>query len=283
MQLESEWVSYDTPEGPTSAYLARPATAGEPLPGILVIQEIWGVDEHIVDVTERLAAAGYAALAPDLFSTGGGRPEVLSFERVEWTKSFLNTIPPDQWMAVLGNDGARAEALAKLPADRGPVVGETLGALFGTAGDTSRHLPVLQAAVSYLRAHPACGGRPVGSVGFCMGGGLSAHLASSDAGLSGAAIFYGGSPSAEEAGHISCPVRGFYGQDDPNVVAGLPAFDEALTKAGIDHDLRVYPSTPHAFFNDTRPSYRPEAARDAWGHLLAFFAEILGRVAAAAP
>jgi carboxymethylenebutenolidase len=135
---------------------------------------------------------------------------------------------------------------------------------------------VLRAAVAHLHADPACTGRAVGSIGFCMGGGLCALLAGEEPELAAAVIFYGSSPTAEQAGSIGCPLRGFYGHDDPRILTGLPAFDVALDAAGVDHELRIYPDTPHAFFNDTRPSYRPEAARDAWGRTLAFFAEALG-------
>jgi len=163
-------------------------------------------------------------------------------------------------------------------------VGETIAALFGGAGgDTARHLSVLRAALAFLRSDPACAGRAIGSVGFCMGGSLSALLACEEPRLGAAVVFYGSSPTAEQATSIRCPLRGFYGRDDPRIVGGLPAFEAALGATGIDHELRIYPDTPHAFFNDTRPSYRPEAARDAWGRTLAFFAQALTPVPAAAP
>ena len=74
MQLETDWITYDGPTGPVSAHLARPRAASGPLPGTIVIQEIWGVDGHIAELTERFATAGYVAIAPDLYSAGGGRP-----------------------------------------------------------------------------------------------------------------------------------------------------------------------------------------------------------------
>jgi carboxymethylenebutenolidase len=279
MDLLSEWIDYESPAGAVAGYLARPRAVSGPAPGVVVIQEVWGVDGHIVDVAERFATAGYVALAPDLYSAGGGRPPVLANERVAAAKAFLNTIPPAQWMVVLSDAQRRAEALSKLPAGEAEDVGETIGALFGgVGGDPARHVGVLRAAVPFLHAHPACAGRAVGSVGFCLGGALSALLAGEEPELGAAVIFYGSSPSAEQAASIDCPLRGFYGHDDPRIVAGLPAFDAALAGAGVDHELRIYPDTPHAFFNDTRPSYRPEAARDAWGRTLAFFAEVLGPV-----
>jgi carboxymethylenebutenolidase len=279
MELLSEQIDYDSPVGVVSAYLVRPGAASGPLPGVVVIQEIWGVDRHIQDVADRFAAAGYLAVAPDLYSADGGRPPVLVAERVEAAKSFLNSIAPSQWMAILGDDAQRAEALSKLPGEQARNVDETIAALFGGAGgDSERHIIVLRAAIAFLRAHPACAQRAVGSVGFCLGGGLSALLACEEPHLGAAVIYYGSSPAEGRVGSIHCPVRGFYGQDDPRIVGGLPAFNAALSDAGTDYELHIYPDTGHAFFNDTRPSYRPEAARDAWSRTLAFFAQTLAPV-----
>lgn len=283
MELVAEWTDYESPFGAVAAYLARPRAADRPVPAVLVIQEVWGVDGHIADLVERFATAGYLAMAPDLYSAGGGRPAVLEAGRVQRAKAFLNTLPTGRWMAVLGDEAKRAEALGVLPDEEAREVGETLAGLFGGAGgDTARHLQVLRAAVSHAHAHPACAGRSVGSVGFCLGGGLSALLACEEPELGGAVIFYGSSPDAEKVASIRCPVRGFYGREDPRIVSGLPAFDAALREARVDCELLVYPETGHAFFNDTRPSYRQEAARDAWGRMLAFFAQALGPVPAGA-
>ncbi len=277
MELETGWVTHDAPGGSVSAYMARPKPATGPVPGIVVIQEIWGVDEHIRDVTERFAIAGYAALAPDLYSAPAGRPPALSFERVQTAKQFLNTFPTSEWGSVLGDADRRKRELAtKLPADEGAKIDETVQTLFAGVGrDRDMYVEVLRSAFSFLRAHPACSGRSVASIGFCMGGNLSARLASVEPELAAAAIFYGHPLADEQAMSIRCPIRGFFGAQDPPVVSGLPAFAKVLSKAGVDHELRVYPDTGHAFFNDGRPSYRYVAARDAWARTLAFFAATL--------
>src|SRR5580704_2740199 len=113
MQIATDWVSYSD----AAAYLAHPNAATAPVPAVILIQEIWGVDEHIQDLTERYATAGYLAIAPDLYSAGGGRPPAVSFERMAHAKAFLNTIPPPQWGAVLGSEEGRAKALSALPDD----------------------------------------------------------------------------------------------------------------------------------------------------------------------
>ncbi|TAN28180.1 MAG: dienelactone hydrolase family protein [Actinomycetota bacterium] len=279
MELVREWADYESSTGGVAAFLARPACASGPVPAVVVIQEIWGVDQHIQDIVERFANSGYLALAPDLYSAGSGRPPALEASRIDGAKAFMNSIPPAEWMTVLSDETLRNKELAKLPDGEGAKVAETIGTLFGRArGSSSHDLETLVSAVGFLGSHPACEGRSIGVVGFCMGGGLSAQLACSDANIDAAAIFYGASPGADQVSQIRCPIRGFYGQNDPNIVSGLPGFAKELEKAGIDYDLRIYPDTPHAFFNDTRPSYRQEAARDAWGSLLAFFAVALGSV-----
>ena len=68
--------------GDCSGYLAMPARAALPLPGVIVIQEISGITDHMEDVVRRIAAAGYVAVAPDLFAVKGERPPALGRERM---------------------------------------------------------------------------------------------------------------------------------------------------------------------------------------------------------
>ena len=74
MKLAREWVEIPAAGASFGAYGVAPEPAGEALPAVVLIQEIWGVDEHIQDLAGRLASAGYLVLAPDLYSLGGGRP-----------------------------------------------------------------------------------------------------------------------------------------------------------------------------------------------------------------
>jgi carboxymethylenebutenolidase len=108
-----------------------------------------------------------------------------------------------------------------------------------------------------------------------MGGGLSGLLACLDPELSAAAVFYGMPPSEERLQALACPLLGLYGEADRPVTDALPAMVKTITEIGRSFEHHVYPGAPHAFFNDTRPSYRVEAARDAWARLLTFFATYL--------
>jgi carboxymethylenebutenolidase len=270
MRLDTGWSDFGSGGRTCAAFRARPAATSERLPGVLLIQEIWGVDDHIQDLSGRVATAGYLALAPDLYSLGG-RPPALQPSRVAAVKAFLNSLPVGTWW----DETARQEALAGLPADQRTGVAESLGALFAPR-DRGALVALLRDAFAALRDDPACTGR-VAAVGWCMGGGLSARLACAEPTLAGAAIFYGESAPAELVSQIACPLIGFYGGDDPRITDTVPAFAETMRAAGRDYEPHVYPGAPHAFFNDTRPSYTVDAARDAWTRLLSFFAGLPAR------
>jgi len=248
--------------------------AAGPLPAVVVIQEALGVDDHLQDIACRVATAGYLALAPDLYAAGGKRPAALRPERVEAVQQFVNTMPPIAWT----DPEARQQALEKLPEPRRAEVAESMGAVFSGARKIESMIPLLEAAVAHLGADPDAAGRRIGSVGFCMGGGLSGLLACSVSGLSAAAVFYGMPPPAERLPSLACPLLGLYGGADARITDGVPAMADAIRAAGGFFEHHTYPGAPHAFFNDTRPSYRVEAARDAWARLLSFFVRHLAPV-----
>jgi carboxymethylenebutenolidase len=266
VSVKSEWVRFG--EGQVySGFIAWPERAALPLPGVVVIQEAYGVNAQIEDVTRRIALAGYAALAPDLYSKNGERPAPFAHERISEAIDFLTNLPPE----VRLDAKAREAELAKRGPDEAKRIGETMVAVF-----MGGFLPPVAAAASFLREeHPAARGQKVGSVGFCMGGGLSALLACSDPALAGAIIFYGRSPPLDKVAAVACPVLGFYGGQDAPINATVPPFAEAMKQHGKRFEAVTYEGAPHAFFNDTRPSYHVRAARDAWVRTLAFFRDTL--------
>ena len=269
MDLAMGWTTYGSETGPVPAYRARPAVVRDPLPAVIVIQEAWGVDEHIMDIVRRVATAGYLALAPDLYAAGGERPQPLRAERMEAVKRFVNTMPPGAWT----DSRARQEALDRLPEPERDAVTESMAAM--SPGGERLHL--LRAAVGHVRADPDAAGKPVGCMGFCMGGALSGRLACSEPNLRAAAIFYGTPPPEEELLALACPLLGFYGGEDRRITDAVPGMAKTIEEIGGSFEHHVYPRAPHAFLNDTRPSFRVDAARDAWARLLGFFAERLGQ------
>jgi len=274
VKLESGLIEVDAPGGKLPAYLAYPAAATLPLPGVVVVQELWGVDEHIEDIAGRIAAAGYAALAPDLYARGGERPPALARERLAAVKRFVDAFGP----SVFRDPLAREAALARKPADERRPLSESFTLLSVVRGESDALVDLVAAAASHLRGGPSRGER-VGAVGFCMGGDLVGLLAVTDPGLAAAAAFYGTPPPADRLATLSASFEGFYGgpDKDPRVTSTVPAFEKAAREAGRRVECHIYRDAPHAFMNDTRPSYHVAAARDAWARMLGLFARELAQ------
>lgn len=226
--LVAGMVEYAGPDGETlTGYWARPEGDG-PWPAVIVLQEWWGVNEHIMDVTRRIANEGYVALAPDLY------------------KGQVATEPDEARKLVMELDM--------------PAAVQEIGS-----------------AIDYLLAQEFVAGDKAGIVGFCMGGRLTLMTALVNDNLAVVVPFYGSPLTPEEAAGVKAPVLGLYGAEDGGIpVEGVLAMGEALTAAGIDNEIQIYEGAPHAFFNDTRESYRPEAAADAWQRMLAWFEKYLG-------
>ncbi len=131
----------------------------------------------------------------------------------------------------------------------------------------------LNGAFNHLKSLSYVNPNRVGSVGFCMGGGLSLLLACHNRELAAPVIFYGRNPSPiEQVKNLQCPILGNYaGADMAITESDINLLKQTLTKYGKKFDIKIYPGAPHAFFNDTKESYRPEAAEDAWERTLNFF------------
>lgn len=272
MSLETKWVRYGKNQE-FIGYMAKMEQVNVNLPAVIVIQEIWGVDAHIQDITERFAQAGYLAFAPDLYAENGNRIEDLQSERVDEVKTFLDSLPHTIW----NNPEEREQAIRELEEAKQNRVTKTFEKMFGGI-QSSVYIEKLLAASSFLREeNEASKGKGVASIGFCMGGALSGLLASRDPHLKGAAIFYGNAPSDENLQSISCPVYGFYGELDRRISDNVPAFAELMRNNGRIFDYQIYKDTHHAFFNDTRSSYNVDSARDAYSRVLNFFNEVLIR------
>jgi carboxymethylenebutenolidase len=127
------------------------------------------------------------------------------------------------------------------------------------------------AAVKYLKNHPNSNGN-VGCTGFCWGGAMTNQVAVNAPDLKAAVPYYGRQPVAEDVAKIKAPILAHYASDDQGINAGIPAFEEALKKAGIEYQIFTYPGTQHAFNNDTnKERYNEEAAKLAWKRTIDFF------------
>jgi carboxymethylenebutenolidase len=164
---------------------------------------------------------------------------------------------------------------------------DALSPLGGTPEDVSKVPALLQqldsramvknfvAAVQYLKTHPLSTGK-VGCTGFCWGGAMTNQVAVNAPDLRAAVPYYGSQPATEDVSKIKAALLLHYAGNDERINKGIPAFEAALKKAGIEYKLYMYEGAGHAFNNDTNESrYHKEAAQLAWQRTIAFFKEKL--------
>jgi carboxymethylenebutenolidase len=222
-------------DGLVPAYSAMPE-GGRNLPTVLVVQEIWGVHEHIKDVCRRLAKVGYLAVAPELYARQGSVSESTSMDEI---RAVVAKVPDAQVMSDLDAAAAWAGANGGNP-DKLAITGFCWG---------GRIVWLYAAHNRKLKAGVAWYGRVVGQPTDLT----PAH-------------------PVDLVKNIDAPILGLYAGAD----AGIPSdtverMREALRAAGKPSEIHTYPDAPHAFHADYRPSYRREAAHDGWNRLLAWF------------
>ena len=234
--VDAESVKYPSGQLEITGYLVKPKTAGK-RPGVIVIHENRGLNEHIRDVARRFASEGFVALAPDLLSRLGGtgnarRPSARADESDE-----------------SGRMGGDAEAIAALP-------------LYGVIDD-------LKSTFEFLEKHPSVEPTHISSVGFCWGGWRSFTLSAAVPKLHKAVIFYGSSPDSGFE-KIQASVLAHYAEWDNRITGNAIWTKKMMDSAGKKFQYYVYPKTDHAFFNDTGNRHNPEAAKLAWQRTLEF-------------
>jgi len=126
------------------------------------------------------------------------------------------------------------------------------------------------AAVQYLKTHATSTGK-VGVVGFCWGGAMANQVAVNSTDLTAAVPYYGKQPAAADVPKIKASLLLHYAGIDEAIDKGIPAYEEALKKAGVDYQLYMYEGAKHAFNNDTNAErYNKDAAAVAWKRTIDF-------------
>lgn len=143
--------------------------------------------------------------------------------------------------------------------------------------EDSRVSGELDAARAWLRGQPRCEKSRIGVIGFCMGGGYALRFALRGGDLAAAVMFYGAPETdVDKLAGLKAPLLGHFGGEDEGIGADrVDAFRSALQKAGKVAEIHVYRGAGHAFMNESRPSFHPDAARVAWARTLAFFQKYL--------
>lgn len=225
-------------------FLARPDD--EPAPGVVVLHDVWGLADHTRDLAGRLARAGFAALAVDLYRALPSRE--IGGDPGRWIRGLSD---PE----VLANVQAAIDALAG-GAARGRKVAVTGFCMGG-------QYAILAAA--------ACTGLSAAVPFYGMLSHAHGLLAPAPGELPLDPARKPRSP-LEAAPHVRCPMLALYGADDAFIpVDDVLAFQRALATSGPEHVVSLYAGAGHAFLNDTRPdAHRPAIAAEAWSRLLSW-------------
>jgi carboxymethylenebutenolidase len=232
-------VKIPTSDGVIPGYRAQPVS-GAPFPVAIVVQEIFGVHEHIRDVCRRLAKAGYLAIAPELYARQGDVSKLTDIQQI--VTGVVMKVPDAQVMADLDATVAWAEQTHAGDVSRLAITGFCWG---------GRIVWLYAAHSAKLRAGVAWYGR-----------------------LASASDPLHPKQPIDLAASLRAPVLGLYGGADDGIPqADVDRMKAAITAAGGASEIVVYPGAPHGFHADYRPSYRETEAKDGWQRLLAWFAK----------
>lgn len=224
------------------AYLSYPENK-EKLSSIILIHEIWGLNDHIKDVSDRFASKGYAVLAVDLLSSEG-------FKGID--QSILQEMQDPE---------KKDEAQKKMRELLAPI---------NSPEFSLKTIEKLKDAYNFLTKESFYNGK-IGVLGFCFGGTYSYELAVAESKISFCIPFYGHAPKESDIQKIQSPILAFFGENDKNLVDDLPNLEKLMKDNNKSFEYKVYPNTGHAFFNDTNKNmYNKDAADDAWNRTLDF-------------
>ena len=229
--MPSRWDNVSVDGADMRVYVSTPDGDG-PFPGVIAIQHASGVDDFVRGMCDRFAAAGFAAVSPDLYHRE--EPGSADDPMTRMMRLRDDTVAADVNAAV-----GHAQSLPEIDGARLGIHGYCMG---------GRVTYLMAAKSDAFKAAVDCWG------GNCL-------VAWGD----GPAPF-------DLTGDISCPVLGLFGEDDlapaPTEVAKI---DAEMTRLGVEHEFQSYAGAGHGFMNEGRPSYREEATRDAWRRTIDWF------------
>ena len=243
MEVSSNWVKVHNSNLAIDAYLAMPTKSGT-YPGVVVIQEIFGVNQHIRDVTERLASSGYVAIAPAIYQRQAPGFEVgyTEAEVKQGRKYKVQT----QAHELISDIQACIDYLYGLSQVKRSGVG-TIGFCFGG------HVVYLAATLERVVATASFYGAQIAT--WCPGE---------------------SEPTIARTKNITGKIYTFFGLEDPLIPQEQTDQIEAkLKKHHVPHQVFRYPGATHGFMCDRRDSYNADVAKDAWQKVLDLFSQKL--------
>jgi carboxymethylenebutenolidase len=236
--LEAGMVEIDIVGAPMPAYRAAPF-AGEGLPVVLVVHEIFGLHEYVRDVCRRLAHAGYLAVAPDLYRRAGDPTTIADIG--ELVREIVTKVPDETVLSDLDATLAWSAGQRGDP-ERAFITGFCWGGRIVWL--YAAHRPRLRGGAAWY--------------GRLEGDSSESHPRH---------------PLQLATGTLA-PVLGLYGSADRGIpLTSVQAMRKQLANAGQTSEVLVFPAAPHGFHADYRPSYRELAAREGWDRMLHWFGE----------
>jgi carboxymethylenebutenolidase len=235
--LDAKEVKIPVSDGQIPGYAAMPATGG-PFPTVLVIQEIFGVHEHIKDMCRRFAKIGHFAVAPALYAREGDVSAMSDVQEI--LSKVVSKVPEAQVASDLDAAVAWAKSTGKADTAKLGVTGFCWGGR--QVWLYAAHNPNVKAAVAWYGSlqRPKSAMTPANPI--------------------------------DVVPQLKAPVLGLYGGADPGIpLSQVDEMKAALKAAHNPSEIIVYPDTPHGFNADYRPSYRPDQAKDGWAKLQAWF------------
>ncbi len=233
--------------GTMATFSYRPAD-DQRHPAVIVLSEVYGVDDHIKDVTQRFAAEGYFATAPDLFYRAGRHLTAPFAARFQGTASFREGMTDDGTMDDLNAVMAYLKSHPQADGEHVGIIGFCLGGRY-----------------AFLAA--------------CRVPGVGASVNLYGVGIASRPDTPGSAPPLiDMAGDITCPILGLYGDRDPLISSDdVRQIEGTLKVLGKAVETRIYPDADHGFFCDdpVRGVYNEAAAKDSWERMLRLFQESL--------
>ena len=238
MDVSDSTVQLNTADGKMDAYVAQPKDSGN-YPGIVVIQEAFGVNDHIKKVTERIAAEGYVAIAPDIYHRESQR--LIPYTDMAKAIATMQRVQDGKAMEDVGAAIAHLKSQRNVTSGSIGVIGFCMGGRL-TYLAAAHHANDVKAAVPYYG-----GGIPMGN------------------------------PSPlSRTGEIKCPMYLFFGAKDQLIpLDQVDKIKAELTSRKAPFKLEIYPEAGHGFNCDDRGSYHQASAKDAWEKTKSFFAQHL--------
>ena len=238
MDISSSTVQLNTSGGKMDAYVAQPEDGGS-YPGVVVIQEAFGVNGHMKNVTDRIAAEGYVAIAPDIFHREAER--LIPFSDMAKAIATMQRVQDPKAMEDVGAAIAQLKSQSNVKAGSLGVIGFCMGGRL-TYLAAAHHAGDVKCAVPYY------------------GGGITM-----------------GNPSPlSRTGEIKCPMYLFFGAKDQLIpLDHVDQIKTELTAKKVAFQMEIYPQAGHGFFCDERGNYHEKSAQDAWEKTKSFFTQHL--------